>query len=425
MEIRFEEGFELIGFAMRISLGLKIIGVLLLCFISGFVSGLPANSLWNNRLSYSPNSGQVSFFSEQNTNGSHSTSFFISVAAPAVAKTSKANGNWNDPDIWDPTGVPAAGDDVSIAHNVTVDNNFTCNNIDIQAGGTLNISGTNKLTVTGNWENNGIFTANSSTLIFEGTANVEIRGSSMTSFYDLTFNKTGGLATTVEFKAAQTVSCTHTLLMTSGLLKLTSGTVTLDCNNFEIAKPSGIWIDGATLNNKFSITNKGLIKVSSGTANFGTISGNYVHTQFDGAFQVAGGNVFIAGRLRNSAGGTLATGIPSGITITGGNVTLCTVGNALIDEGSLQITQNGAFNFTGGTIIFQNGSTATTALDIGLVDGTGNGAKTTIGGTFQMGNSLTPANTTFKINSEISLYNLTINNASGNNPSIQIGRAHV
>lgn len=73
----------MIGFAMRISLGLKIIGVLLLCFISGFVSGLPANSLWNNSLSYSPNSGlfqillSLNFAAPFNTPGTSSEAFNV------------------------------------------------------------------------------------------------------------------------------------------------------------------------------------------------------------------------------------------------------------------------------------------------------------------------------------------------------------
>jgi hypothetical protein len=63
--------------------------------------------------------------------------------------------------------------------------------------------------------------------------------------------------------------------------------------------------------------NNGLIRISSGTANFGTGSGNEVHTQNNGAFQVSGGSLTITGRLENTASGTLSAGISSGVTISG------------------------------------------------------------------------------------------------------------
>src|SRR4051812_26692899 len=60
-------------------------------------------------------------------------------------------------------------------------------------------------------------------------------------------------------------------------------------------------------------------------------------------------------------------------------------------------------------ITFQNPNSGT-AGDIIILNSTG--VKTINGGTFHVGNALTPANSTFYINSEVSVYNLTVFNNS-------------
>jgi predicted outer membrane repeat protein len=65
-------------------------------------------------------------------------------------------------------------------------NNGTYNNVQIDAGATL--AGTNGTTinVSGNWTNNGTFTANTNTVNFNGSAAQVIGGSSVTTFNNLT-----------------------------------------------------------------------------------------------------------------------------------------------------------------------------------------------------------------------------------------------
>ena len=143
-----------------------------------------------------------------------------------------------------------------------------------------------------------------------------------------------------------TVSGTATVL-NSGAFTLTSGLITIPTGGsfainrnagFTIPKTGGFDITGGNLTTAdLTITNEGLIRISDGTATFGNSSGNSVNTQVDGAFVVSGGNVNIAGRLYNSAAGTLALGIPSGITITNGTVILATAGNGLSNVGSLNV----------------------------------------------------------------------------------------
>jgi hypothetical protein len=73
----------------------------------------------------------------------------------AVAKTwNVTTGNWNTPGNWSPSGVPLVGDDVTIpsGRTVTVDVAAVCNSITFgntsNAACTINISGSNSLTVT-------------------------------------------------------------------------------------------------------------------------------------------------------------------------------------------------------------------------------------------------------------------------------------
>lgn len=68
------------------------------------------------------------------------------------------------------------------------------------------------------FNNSGTFNAGSGSVLFSGTANAtvtSISGASTTSFYNLNFNKTSGLA-----KLAKNVSVTNTLLMSAGNLDL-------------------------------------------------------------------------------------------------------------------------------------------------------------------------------------------------------------
>jgi hypothetical protein len=146
-----------------------------------------------------------------------------------------------------------------------------------------------------------------------------------------------------------------------------------------------------------------LIRISSGTANFGTNTGNSVLTQNNGAFEVSNGTVNIAGTLQNTASGGPLTGLTSsGVTISGGAVNLSTVGNGVSNTGSFDMSQNSTVTITAGTIVFQNPSTAPTPVDLFIVAG---GAKSITGGAFQFGSTAG----TYRVDAGVTLYNLTVN----------------
>lgn len=145
--------------------------------------------------------------------------------------------NWGDAGNWHTDGVPTATDNVeltgaytivvnvpAVARSLTLNHaglNLTVNsgnslavsgNITITAG-TLNANGTG-LSLTGDWTNNGNFTANTSTITFNGTATQEIRGSSVTDFHNLTVTNTASPG--VEVQSNQNLH---------GVLSLNSGVV--------------------------------------------------------------------------------------------------------------------------------------------------------------------------------------------------------
>jgi len=332
--------------------------------------------------------------------------------APVVLKSGMAectasSGNWSDASIWSCGHVPTSVDNVSISDTVTVTIDVAAECDDITLAGTLNHSGATSLNVNGDWINDGTYSGGSGIVEFTGSTSATISGDSATTFNEFILNKGSDVTTDLNVQSDITIT---DLTFNNGVLDIESSTTHItdivNANN-TIPSTSGLRVSGGILTTGYySIINEGLIEVTSGGATFGTGIGNRVHTQIDGAFIVSGGTVNITGRLENTAGGTLA-GYPSGINISGGIITLATAGNNESGTGSLDVTTNGAFNFTGGTIVFQNPSTAGSALDLGVIDGTGNGAKTTIGGTFQFGNGSTPASSTFTISSEIPLDRIT------------------
>ncbi len=252
------------------------------------------------------------------------------------------------------------------------------------------------------WTNNGTFSAGSGTVEFVGSNNATISGSA-TTFNNFILKKGTNVNTAVSVSSDITIS---NLTLTNGLLSITGGATVISGIN-TIPQTAGIEINGVSqlTTGDFSIDNRGLIRIVSGNVNFGNSSGNSVHTLVNGAFIVEGGTVNIAGRLHNSAGGTLATGIPSGINISGGTINLATVGNSLSGAGALNVTQQGAFSFTAGTInIINANSTIGTAVDLAIAEVDGNGTKNITNGVFHFGNG---TNNFYNLISAIDIPNIT------------------
>ncbi len=111
-------------------------------------------------------------------------------------------------------------------------NNLSVKNVCIDSAAVFALSGSNNLNVSGNWTNKGTFTANSSTITFNGTTNQTIisgMGSSTTpvagkSFYKLLLNKTPNTSQVI---LSDNLNVTEDIEITSGELYITTGTTAI------------------------------------------------------------------------------------------------------------------------------------------------------------------------------------------------------
>ncbi|WP_334181185.1 DUF6701 domain-containing protein [Methylobacter sp.] len=98
---------------------------------------------------------------QKDANGNYDTGVIIGTITPAIVNcTSLATGNWAATSTWTQcrSGVPLAGDTVTIASGHTVTLNTTTpaiSSLTINSGGTLTASAANTLTLGGNLTNNG------------------------------------------------------------------------------------------------------------------------------------------------------------------------------------------------------------------------------------------------------------------------------
>jgi hypothetical protein len=104
-------------------------------------------------------------------------------SAPSATCTSTAPGNWSSVNTWDCGHVPGASDNVTIAHNVTLDVDAAIGGLAINQGQTLSQNAGTNLTLTIYlWVTNGTFSS-SGRVTFAGTS--AIIGSGTIAFYDV------------------------------------------------------------------------------------------------------------------------------------------------------------------------------------------------------------------------------------------------
>jgi hypothetical protein len=104
--------------------------------------------------------------------------------------TGAVNTAWNNGSNWSDGSVPDANVNVVIpsgGNQPVISATALCNNISINSGATLQIASTGTLTISGNWTNNGTFTANESTVVFNGTSPQIGAG----GFFNLTISGSG------------------------------------------------------------------------------------------------------------------------------------------------------------------------------------------------------------------------------------------
>ncbi|MGZ4989999.1 MAG: beta strand repeat-containing protein, partial [Methylobacter sp.] len=305
---------------------------------------------------------------QKDSNGNYDVGMTIGTITPAVVNcTSLATGNWSATSTWTQcrSGIPLAGDTVTIASGHTVTVNTTApatgslGSLTINSGGTLTASVANTLTLGGNLTNNGTLslgTFGNVTLTTASqwtgtgatwTLNTLTLGSQALSFnatdtFTLAINGSiSGLGTinsgatntgiTLDFRSASTqtvptTGVTYPNLTVSGGSTKTPASGTLDIRgNFTVAASTTF----AGNTNNPAVTVKGNFS-NSGTFNAGagvwTLSGT-------SAQSIAGTPSFGSLTINNASGVSLSSNVTVSTVLALTNGTVTTGANTLIASG--------------------------------------------------------------------------------------------
>ncbi len=408
--------------------------------------------------------GTTYYFRVTANNEASAPSAFLTGSQPTAAAgeiTSIASGNWGATTTWSSATIPTVTDNVTIAdgHTVTINVAAVCNNltvgqgvsgiliyeattarklttsagVTIAAGGTLQTAGsgtvtTDSLVVGGSLTNSGTLDLSTSAnavgarLIFTGGDNATFGGAGgVTDLRTLTINKGTSPASVLEMNPTNlTVQGTTTdgaasvfLTLSNGTLKIAGTyTATHRCfplpTGYTIPATAGIWLANPNFTvagQNGSPTNNGLLRLTSGTFNIGTASGNSMGAGSGASFIVEGGTMNVAGRLNTSN--------PVLYEQSAGVVNVSTAGNASASSPSFGLNSTaGSFNMSGGTIVLVQASTGTAPYDYRVSSLN----PVVTGGTLQIGNAATTTNFTFRIGG--ALPNVVIDNTVNNKTAL-------
>ena len=387
----------------------------------------------------------------------------------SAVKTSNGTGggNYTTGASWTGGVAPASGDDIVIQTGdiVTINSNITVTNISISGtlrygnnstartvtcSGTITINSGGTFDVTVSSNTNHILTYSGASLINNGTLNFSIDANSIcrvtfnnngnqtvsgtgatTNFNQITANLGTSISNVLEF------SCSNFTSSLSGFLVLTNGTVKFsNSNSFtgDLYSGSGtipatgkIWLNApnTTLKVGTSLTVTGALQVDKGTLSTGTVSssgkltvsGTFTLTggtinagngnnerlvSSNGTFNISGGILNVSGRFDPNNGSSTTN-----FTMSGGTM-ICADVSTTSTNAPFDISVSGsAFNMSGGTILINRSGGSNTGINI-----TGVTSSSVTGGTFQIGDTDTPASNIMQINSIVPFYNLTVVNAN-------------
>ncbi len=296
-----------------------------------------------------------------------------------------------------------------------------CGDITIQsrASLTMNASTAYTLSVSGNWTNNGTFTAGIGTVEFNGTNALQtIKGDSTTDFYILKVTKSN-MDNTLEVVSPITLNATTPearLQLVSGTFKLSnslSNIIAINSNGTSTANAIGsgkrIWVNAGTLSvNSSWRLNAGELKITGGVVNVGNADSQLFDYLNNGKLIIQDGELNVSAGIFGNASNSLGI-----FEISGGKITVGTYYNGFA-RSSIEISPQATFSMSGGTIVIRRAGTTGNGYDY-----QNRSSYTNItGGTLQIGNVLTPTSQTIRINSTVPIYNLVVN--STNSPTAQL-----
>ncbi len=377
------------------------------------------------------------------------------MTASPTPNNSLGSGLWSSPATWSTGSVPTTNDAVTIAAGttVTIDTAAVAYSVTVAGGGTLQFEQTTARTLTvgtdvtvhssgtfqsnpagtqtghtlslaGNLTNNGTldFSTNADTagaiITFTGATNNTFGGSGATTdIRQITVNKGTTNANIIELNPTNfTIRGVTTDTVVGGWLVMSNGTIKISgaftgtsrvfaAAAYTIPASFGFWLNNpnyTVAGQNGSPTTNGLLRISQGTFNIGTASGNSMGFSTGSTITVEGGAVNATGRF-----GVAAAGNTISYTQTAGTITVNTIGNASATLGSFDLgtSTNSVINLSGGTIVTQ---LAATAIDYRNQSGTGILGVT--GGTLQLGNAASGAAKNFNLRGV--LPNVVITNTS-------------
>jgi hypothetical protein len=333
--------------------------------------------------------------------------------SPTIGSLTIGSGSGAAAILQDNTGTTAYT--LTVASDVTINDNGTLrSNTTSPASSTSHsISIAGNLTINGAGVFNGAASTNSKlNLTFTGTANATFTtsSSSTVSFNTVTINKGSSSAPILEFTPGASWTATagsQGFVITNGTLKL-SGTTTISSTLFNsvaytIPSTGGFWLNNANFTvtgQNGSPTNSGVLRITNGTFNIGTATGNSM-SGTTGQYNFEGGTINVASKITCSGAGSF--------TMSGGVLNITTVGNSTSSSGGLDFSStSSSANISGGTINLVQTNTGTTPLDFRI-------ASTSVsitGGVLNVGTSATATNFTFRLSGALPA--LVVSNSTNN-----------
>lgn len=336
---------------------------------------------------------------------------------------------------------------MNIGNSSTVQKIIVNGNLSVSSGTTFTVAtasdATHLLTIGGDVINSGTFNlrpdANSlCNVVFSKDGNQTVSGAGgLTSFNHITTNLGSVNTNYVDVTASGFSAPDGFLTLHSGSFNLNNAGLSINPfsaditdGNYLIPATAGLWVNAGTINSAdMNWTIAGLIKVTGGTMNIGTLADNRAIPLDQAHVMLTGGNLNLASSIGNPASAWQ-------YEMQGGQTTVNTTESTSADLSPFHMDAAGAaFSMSGGTLVIQN-SGGSNGQNLGYNNQAAGGTGFT-GGTLQMGNGSTAAATTMNITSLNPVYNLTIGSSNvtvplqtstltvGNNVTVAAGTLNV